>query len=52
MVAEDCEVWTRHMRTTVCVLVAQFCLTLCDPMDAKAPLSMKFSRQEYLNELP
>ena len=30
----------------VCVLVAQLCLTLCDLMD-QAPLSMKFSRQEY-----
>ena len=36
------------------VLVAQSCLTLCDPMDrtpspapSQAPLSMEFSRQEY-----
>ena len=32
------------------VLVAQWCLTLCDPMDYiahQAPLSTEFSRQEY-----
>ena len=33
------------------VLVAQLCLTLCDPMDYSPPdslsLSMEFSRQEY-----
>ena len=30
-------------------LVAQSCLTLCDPMDCSlpGPLSMGFSRQEY-----
>ena len=30
------------------------CLTLCDPMDRRpqAPLSMKFSRQEYWSGLP
>ena len=35
----------------VCVLIAQSCLTLCDPIDCspKAPLSMEFSRQEYWN---
>ena len=34
---------------SVC-LVAQSCPTLCDPMDCiahQAPLSMRFSRQEY-----
>ena len=35
----------------VCVLFAQSCLTLCNPMDCRgvrqAPLSMEFSRQEY-----
>ena len=38
----------------VCVLVAQSCLTLCDPMDFthQAPLSMEFSRQEYCSGLP
>ena len=33
----------------VCVLVAQSCLALCDPMD---PLSVGFSRQEYWSGLP
>ena len=39
----------------VCVLVAQSCLTLCDPMDYivhQASLSMGFSRQEYWSGLP
>ena len=37
----------------VCVLVAQSCLTLCDPMDcSQAPLSMEFSKQEYWSGLP
>ena len=39
----------------VCVLVAQSCLTLCDPMDCvacQAPPSMEFSRQEYWSGLP
>ena len=33
---------------------AQFCLTLCNPMDCShwAPLSMEFSRQEYCSVLP
>ena len=37
------------------VLVAQSCLTLCDPMDCiahQAPLSMEFSWQEYWSVLP
>ena len=36
------------------VLVAQWCTTLCDPMDVspQASLSMGFSRQEYWNGLP
>ena len=35
-------------------IVAQLCLTLCDPSDyiGQAPLSMVFSRQEYWNRLP
>ena len=35
------------------VLVAQLCLTLCNPMDiaCQASLSMEFSRQEYWSEL-
>ena len=37
-----------------CCLVAQSCLTLCDPMDCshQAPLSMEFSRQEYWRGMP
>ena len=36
------------------VLVTQLCPTLCDPWTVahQAPLSMGFSRQEYLSELP
>ena len=36
------------------VLVAQACLTLCNPMDCSppAPLSMDFSWQEYWSKLP
>ena len=36
------------------MLVAQSCLTLCDPLDysPKAPLFMGFSRQEYSSGLP
>jgi len=36
------------------VLVAQSCLTLCDPMTAahKVPLSLRFSRQGYWSGLP
>ena len=38
----------------VCVLVAQSCLTLCNPWTVahQAPLSMEFSRQEYWSGLP
>ena len=32
-----------------CVLVAQSCFTLCDPMDCSP--SMEFSRQEYWSGL-
>ena len=31
---------------------AQSCLTLCDPVNHQAPLSMGFSRQEYWRGLP
>ena len=36
------------------VLVAQLCLTLCDPMDCtrQAPLSLEFSWQEDWSRLP
>ena len=30
----------------------QSCLTFCDSMDYQAPLSMKFTRQEYWSRLP
>ena len=39
----------------MCPKLLQSCLTFCDPMDCsphQAPLSMGFSRQEYLNGLP
>ena len=38
----------------VCVLVAQSCPALCNPMTVtyQAPLSMEFSRQEYWSGLP
>ena len=36
-----------------CCLVTKSCITLCDPHGAcRAPLSMKFSRQEYWSGLP
>ena len=38
----------------ICVLVVQSCPTLCNPKTVtyQAPLSMEFSRQEYLSGLP
>ena len=40
-----------HMK--VKVLVAQSCLTLCDPMERnQAALSMDFTRREYWSGLP
>ena len=36
----------------MCVLAAQSCLTLCDPVAHQAPLSVEFSRQEYWSGLP
>ena len=35
------------MRMCVRAQLLQSCLTLCDPVDHRAPLSMGFSRQEY-----
>ena len=37
-----------------CCLVAQLCLTLCDPMNCscQAPLSMEFPKQGYWSGLP
>ena len=40
------------MKQKVCMLVTQSCLTLSDPMDCRAPLSLGFSRQEYWRRLP
>ena len=41
------------MCVCVCVLVAQLCLILCDPMDCSLPGSSvhEFSRQEYWSVL-
>ena len=38
----------------MCAKVPQSCLTLCDPWTValQAPLSMRFSRQEYWSGLP
>ena len=51
-------VWQSDSEKYICVcilgLVAQLCLTLCDPMDYIAhqtPLTMEFSRQEYWSGL-
>ena len=50
------EVGERFKRegTCLCVLVAQLCQILCDPVDiaCQAPLSMGFPRQEYWSGLP
>ena len=35
----------------VCVLIAQLCPTLCNPMDSLVPLSLESSRQEYWSGL-
>ena len=42
------------LKLVVRVLVAQWCLTLCDPVDCahQAPLSMGFCRQEDWGGLP
>ena len=44
-----------NLKVKAKVLVSPLCLTFCDPIDYaahEAPLSMKFSRQEYWSELP
>ena len=43
-----------HFLVCMCAELLQWCLTLCDPMDCSpsAPLSMRFSRQEYWSGLP
>ena len=43
-------VFMRHVWVHVKSL--QTCLTLCDPMDHQAPLSMGFSRHKYWSSLP
>ena len=44
---------TRGRVKEVKVLLTESCLTLCDPIVARqAPLSIRFSRQEYCNGLP
>ena len=42
------------MCVCVCLLVAQLCLTLCNPMTVahQAPLSVRFSRQESWSGWP
>ena len=44
----------KHVHACIHAQSLQSCLTLCGPMDcsSQAPLSMKFSRQEYQSELP
>ena len=38
----------------LCVVIAQLCPTLCDPMNVarQTSLSMEFSRKEYWSRLP
>ena len=45
---------TLHLNPGVCVLVAQSCLTVCNPLDPARQdlLSMGFSRQGYQSGLP
>ena len=53
-----CYRYNLHIRWVffiIAVLVAQSCLTLCDPMECSppgSPMSMGFSRQEYWSGLP
>ena len=51
-ISESC--MCRYAWGKVKVLVAQSCLTLCDPMDCspQVPLSMEFSSQEYWSGFP
>ena len=41
-----------NISSTMPAKLLQLCLTLCDPIASQALLSMRFSRQEYWNELP
>ena len=45
---------SRNSANYACVhaKLLQLCLTLCNPMDHQAPLSMGFSRQKYWGGLP
>ena len=45
---------TRPTHSMECCVhsVAPSCLTLCDPMDCQAPLSMGFSKQQYWSGEP
>ena len=47
----ETELGTKNECVCVCAR-AQSCLTLCNPMDCQAPLSVEFSRQEYWKGLP
>ena len=49
-----CEFFYRTKMYCGVVLVAQLCLSLCDPMDCslQAPLPMGFLRQEYWSGVP
>ena len=45
----------RPAHQSVCILVAQSCLTVCDPIDCiahQAPRSMEFSRHEHWSGEP
>ena len=42
----------KNVKVNVKVLVAQLCLTLCNPMDCSPLGSMEFSRQEHWSGLP
>ena len=44
--------FSKSPKSSGCCFVAQFCPTLCNPMDCRASLSMGFSRQEYWSQLP
>ena len=43
---------SKVLANQVCAKLLQLCPTPCDPLDCQAPLSMRFSRQEYWSGLP
>ena len=47
-------IYTHIYMSIICMLVAQSCMTLCNPMDLahQAPLSIGFSRQEHWSGWP